>query len=49
MVKENVEQEIREENIGNDPDVIFVLMQPDLVVQRVKGKYAEIAKRVKAH
>ena len=49
MVKEKVEQEIREENIGNDPDVTFMLMQPDLVAQRVKEKYTEIAKRVKAH
>ncbi len=46
MVREKVEAEMREENIGEDPYMNDMLMMPEFVAQRVKERYSEIVESI---
>ena len=48
MVREKVEQEMREEGIGGDPDMNALVMQPHLIADRVREKYDQIMESVNA-
>ena len=48
MVRKQVEEEMREENIGGDPLMNSLVMMPESVARRVKERYTQILEKVTA-